>query len=147
MNKKIRCFTLLKNINFRKNYQTIILLKKILHNYSQAKTQLNILIGYQKEYSQYLNKQLTSSISGMKLINFYNFIFFLINGIERQKNVLQECIKQYNKEILKWKQNKINIQVWDKIISNLLLNQSNKIQLLKDYEVELLFVRKLILEF
>ncbi|XBC39805.1 MAG: flagellar FliJ family protein [Buchnera aphidicola (Chaetogeoica yunlongensis)] len=147
MNKKIRCFTLLKNINFRKNYQTSILLKKILHNYSQAKTQLNILIGYQKEYSQYLNKQLTSSISGMKLINFYNFIFFLINGIERQKNVLQECIKQYNKEILKWKQNKINIQVWDKIISNLLLNQSNKIQLLKDYEVELLFVRKLILEF
>ena len=130
----------------QKDYQMTIMLKKILASKIEIQNQLSILISYRKEYLKCLEKNLDFAISGIKLIYFYNFISFLIDGIKKQKKILQECIHQYNEKIFLWRKVQIKIQMWKKILAKLSLEKTEHIQLAESNQVNALYVQKHLLK-
>lgn len=142
MHKKIRCFILLKDLNIHKSYREVFSLKKILALQAKIKNQIDILMSYQKEYSERLDKEFKYSISGVKMMHLYNFILFLKDGIQKHQEAFQKSVCEYNNKIFLWKQIQIKIQMWKKIISKLSLQNSQFVQLEQLYEVNSLCVQK-----
>ncbi|AAO26808.1 flagellar FliJ protein [Buchnera aphidicola str. Bp (Baizongia pistaciae)] len=129
MYKKKRCFTLLKYLDVKSNYHIVLNLKKILSGIIQVKAQLDILMSYQCEYLKCLDQELKFYISGTRLAHYYNFIAFLIDGVNKQNDTMCKLYKQYNEYIYLWKKKQKKIKMWNNINSRLLLNRFKLSQL------------------